>query len=273
MNRLFVAKKPPFISSNRFLGQLKRKYGVKKAGYSGTLDPFAKGTLVVAFGHYTRLFQYLNKAPKTYRATLWLGAHSDTLDIEGVQTIETLEPIDLNNLNKTLKSFEGVLTYVPPKYSAKRVNGKRAYTLARNNEEVSLPTITSTIYAINLIHYSHPFVTFDVTVSEGSYIRSIGSLIASKLNTVGSLSYLYRLNEGIFKYDHEKSLDPLASIDMRENEYLGDINDILLGKKLNANSFKYKEDAHYKIVLPNAFSIIQIDGERVKYHINRMELC
>ncbi|MEJ2414716.1 MAG: tRNA pseudouridine(55) synthase TruB, partial [Sulfurimonas sp.] len=76
MNRLFVAYKPAGIGSNLFLSKLKRKYQVKKAGFSGTLDPFAKGVLVIGFGSHTKLFRFLNKTPKKYRATLWLGAKS-----------------------------------------------------------------------------------------------------------------------------------------------------------------------------------------------------
>ena len=87
MNRLFVAYKPSFVSSNRFLSSVKKRYKVKKAGFSGTLDPFAKGVLIVAFGQYTKLFRYLKKSPKRYRATLWIGAKSPTLDIEKVTRI------------------------------------------------------------------------------------------------------------------------------------------------------------------------------------------
>ena len=80
MNRLFVAYKPKGMVSNHFLSRLKRKYSDKKAGFSGTLDPFAQGVLIVAFGQFTKLFRFLKKAPKRYRATLWLGAYSPTLD-------------------------------------------------------------------------------------------------------------------------------------------------------------------------------------------------
>ena len=82
INRLFVVNKPPNIGSNQYLSKIKRKYGIKKAGFSGTLDPFARGVLIVAFGQFTKLFQFLKKAPKSYRATLWLGAESETFDIE-----------------------------------------------------------------------------------------------------------------------------------------------------------------------------------------------
>ena len=85
MNRLFVVKKPVFISSNSYLKKIKWKYKNKKAGFSGTLDPFACGCLIVAFGQYPKLFRYLKKTPKTYRTTIWLDVLSDSLDIENIE--------------------------------------------------------------------------------------------------------------------------------------------------------------------------------------------
>ena len=84
MNKLFVVNKPLHISSNFYLRKIKRKYKTKKAGFSGTLDPFACGCLIVGFGQYTKLFQFLKKTPKTYRTTIWLGATSNSLDNENI---------------------------------------------------------------------------------------------------------------------------------------------------------------------------------------------
>ena len=95
MDRLFVAFKPKEISSNAYLSQLKRKYGEKKAGFSGTLDPFASGALVVAFGAYTRLFRFLRKSPKIYRATIWLGAKSESGDNRNFVSIDEILPLNL----------------------------------------------------------------------------------------------------------------------------------------------------------------------------------
>jgi tRNA pseudouridine55 synthase len=173
-NRLFVAKKPMFIGSNTFLSQIKRRYDVKKAGFSGTLDPFACGILIIAFGQYTKLFRFLKKIPKTYRATLWLGAVSETLDIERIDRIDTVDPLNPQKVEETVRSFQGTFEYIPPKYSAKRIDGKRAYDLARAGERVELATCRSEIHDIRLLHYRHPFITFEATVSEGTYIRSLG---------------------------------------------------------------------------------------------------
>jgi len=195
MNKIFVAYKPTGLSSNQFLSLLKLKYHVKKAGYSWTLVPFAKGLLIVAFWSFTRFFRFLDKAPKTYRATLWLGAKSDTLDIEQVTNPQIIEPFEEDRILATLEELKGELEYHPPIFSAKKIDGRRAYDLARAGEHVELNTIHSTIYDIKLLHYCHPFVTFEATVSEGTYIRSLGDIIAKKLGTEGSLSALERLEK------------------------------------------------------------------------------
>ena len=268
IDRLFVAFKPQDISSNRYLGQIKRKYGVKKAGFSGTLDPFAKGVLIMAFGKYTKLFRFLKKAPKRYRATLWLGAYSETLDIEKISQIQEITPFDDEKIEKVLNTFKGEITYLPPKYSAKKINGKRAYDLARENLDVNLKKITSAIYDISLLHYRHPFVTFEITISEGGYIRSIGALIAQSLSVEGALTALERLYEGDFVYDHERALDPLLYLDLKENSYLGDKEDISLGRKLLLSDFQDKDEGIYLVKLDKMFAIMEIKDGLVKYLLN-----
>ena len=218
IDRLFVAYKPSGIGSNKFLSQLKWKYNAAKAGFSGTLDPFAKGVLIVAFGKYTSLFRFLDKTPKSYRATLWLGAHSDTLDIEAVTRIDTLEQLDEQKIREAVRSLVGELEYPPPIFSAKKIDGRRAYDLAREGKEVKLNTIRSTVYETKLLHYCHPFVTFEATVSEGTYIRSLGRLIAERLGLSGGiLSALERLHEGQFRYESEKALDIRSCLNIPQN--------------------------------------------------------
>lgn len=273
MNRLFVAYKPAGISSNQLLGQLKRRYKVKKAGYSGTLDPFAKGVLIVAFGNHGRLFRFLNKTPKRYRATLWLGAYSPTLDIEKIETISETQPVGEEEIQTLLSSLEGKLTYLPPKYSAKRIEGRRAYEFAREGKEVDLRSITSTIFELTLIHYCHPFVTFEATVSEGTYIRSLGEMIANKLGYDGALSALERLNEGQFVYENEKELDIKTSLSLPKNRYNGALQTILLGQPLMRQDFDLVEEGTYWIDNGDTISILEITSEGVRYLLNKVEAC
>ena len=270
MNRLFVVNKPIFRTSNGYMGYIKRKYGTKKVGFSGTLDPFATGCLIVATGQYTKLFQYLNKAPKSYKATLWLGVNSPSLDIEKVDSIKEIKPFKQKKIEEILHSLQGELSYYPPKFCAKKINGVRAYELARAGEEIDLKTITSTIYDIKLINYNHPFVHFEAKVSEGTYIRSLGSLIADKLDVDGTLSSLHRIHEGQFYFDDEKALNPFTHLALPSNIYTGDDTFMELGKKIDIEYFETKADGVYLIELKNFFSIVEINNNDVTYRFNRI---
>ena len=252
------------------MGYVKRKYGTKKVGFSGTLDPFATGCLIVATGQYTKLFQYLNKTPKSYKATLWLGTNSPSLDIEKVDSIKKIDAFDESLINEVLASLKGELTYYPPKFCAKKINGKRAYELARAGEEVKLKTITSTIYDIKLLNYNHPFVHFEAKVSEGTYIRSLGALVADKLDVDGTLSSLHRLHEGQFYFDNEKALNPFTHLALPSNVYTGDEEFMELGKKLGVEYFKIQDNGVYLIETSGFFSIIEIIEDEVKYRFNRI---
>jgi len=270
-NRLFVVNKPIFRSSNGYMGYLKRKYSTKKVGFSGTLDPFATGCLIVATGQYTKLFQFLDKTPKSYRATLWLGARSDTLDIEHIAHLQEVEAFGKQHIDEVLQSFVGRIAYLPPKYSAKKINGQRAYDLARAGKEIELKKIQSTIYSIKLLHYSHPFVHFEATVSEGTYIRSLGQLIANKLGVDATLSSLHRIYEGRFWFEDEKALNPFEHLAIPNNRCLGDEADIELGRKIGKEHFEIQEDGVYLVETSNFFAVIEIDGEEVGYRLNRLE--
>ena len=270
LNRLFVVNKPIFRSSNGYMGYVKRKYGTKKVGFSGTLDPFATGCLIVATGQYTKLFQYLDKTPKSYKATLWLGANSPSLDIEKIDRIQKVKEFDERIIKETLSSLLGELTYYPPKFCAKKINGQRAYELARAGEEVVLKTIISTIYDIKLLNYSHPFIHFEAKVSEGTYIRSLGALIADKLGVDGTLSSLHRIHEGQFYYEHEKALNPFTHLALPTNIYKGDESFMELGKKLGVEYFQIQDEGIYLIETLQFFSIIEIINHEVKYRFNRI---
>ena len=253
------------------MGYVKRKYGTKKVGFSGTLDPFATGCLIVATGQYTKLFNYLQKTPKTYRATLWLGVNSPTLDIEKVDNITEITPFDSKQISEVLESFLGEQTYYPPKFSAKKIGGKRAYELAREGKEVALKSITSTIHSITLLHYNHPFVHFEATVSEGTYIRSLGHLIAEKLGVDGTLSSLERIREGKFHFDDERALDPQQYLAIPRNGYTGDETHLELGKKLSIDYFENRQDGIYLVETSHFFAIIEIKEGIVSYKLNRQE--
>jgi tRNA pseudouridine55 synthase len=272
MDRLFVVKKPIFVSSNGYMRYIKRKYNTKKVGFSGTLDPFATGSLIVATGRYTKLFNYLNKTPKSYKATLWLGALSPTLDIEQVESIQTVQPYTKETIKSLLQSLQGDISYFPPQYCAKKINGVAAYKNARGGKISELKKITSKIFEIKLLCYNHPFVHFEATVSEGTYIRSLGEMIATKLEVDGCLSSLERIKEGQFVFEHEKALNPLEFMTLKENNYKGDENDIELGKKVHIDNFEIKDNGIYLVKTSHFFAIIKLEDFQIKYLINRMPL-
>jgi len=273
VNKIFVAYKPTGLSSNQFLGRLKRKYKVKKAGYSGTLDPFAKGCLIIAFGNFTRFFRFLDKAPKSYRATLWLGAESDTLDIEHVTDPKIIEPFAEEKILSIIEGLKGELEYTPPIFCAKKIDGVRAYDLARAGKEVELKKIKSTIFDIKLNHYCHPFVTFEATVSEGTYIRSLGQMISQKLGVDGALSALERLREGSFCYNNESPISPLDALPMKRIQFNGDIEDIWLGKKIALESMSTHEEGIYLLHDEKMAAVLQIQDQKVSYLLNKVDLC
>ncbi|WP_300796693.1 tRNA pseudouridine(55) synthase TruB [Helicobacter sp. UBA3407] len=280
MNRIFVAKKPLFVSSNHYLSSLKHRFGEKKAGFSGILDPFACGALLVAFGQYTKLFPYLKKSPKVYQATLWLGLQSDSLDLENVRTLHCVPLFSQEKIESILQDFVGIVHFVPPKYSAKKIQGTQAYKLARIGKEEllgqHLKEQTMQILKIEFLNYAHPFVSFKAWVSEGAYIRSLGELIAKKLGCVGSLSYLERISEGGLHYEGEKALNPLEilpfkKIDARKDFALRSL--VQDGKKFSPKILKIDEFAKYIVQFEDFFSIISFQNQNLEYLANRIPLC
>ncbi|MDN5050919.1 tRNA pseudouridine(55) synthase TruB [Aliarcobacter butzleri] len=270
LNKLLVVNKPIFMSSNFYLNRIKRKYKNKKAGFSGTLDPFAKGCLIVAFGQYAKLFKYLSKTPKTYKAVIWLGVKSKSLDIEEIESIDFIDKLDKSHIIKELNLLKGEIEYIPPKFSAKKIDGKRAYELARNGLEVELNKTKMTIFDTKFVLYNHPFITFEVTVSEGTYVRSFAQILLEKLNSFGTLSYLERLNEGEFFYENEKELNPLDFIKLPVNKYLGTAEWLEKGKKIGIEYVEKKDNGKYLILTEKFFSIIEIVDNDVKYLINKV---
>jgi tRNA pseudouridine55 synthase len=271
LNKLFVVNKPMFISSNFYLNKFKRIYKNKKAGFSGTLDPFAKGCLIVAFGQYAKLFKYLAKTPKTYKAVIWLGVTSESFDIERVQEIDFVEKQDYEFIKNEIEKLKGQIEYIPPKFSAKRVNGLKAYELAREGIDFKLEFSSMEIFNIKLVQYNHPFITFEATVSEGSYIRSLAQIFLSNIGFKGTLSYLERICEGKFKFENHKDLNPLDYIDLPKNNYSGTKEWLDFGKKISKNYLEIKENGKYIIEVDNYFSIIEIIDDEVIYLLNKVK--
>jgi tRNA pseudouridine55 synthase len=271
-NIIFAANKPCGISCSRFLSQLKKKYGIKKAGYSGTLDVNASGILIVAFNQYTKLFRFLKKTPKRYTAVLYLGAKSESLDAELIESVQELKPFCMQELREAAAKLVGRITYAPPRFSAKHVDGKRAYDLARAGKAFELKEITTDVFSLEIKSYEHPFVTFEAEVSEGGYIRSLGAMMAASLGVHGCLKSLQRTSEGEFAYEDEKPLFVIDYLDLEENFYEGDKNDLLLGRVLQKEQFKKSDIGEYFVITDNFLSVVKIDQNGVGYILNKIEI-
>lgn len=177
-----------------------------KVGHAGTLDPLAEGLLIVLVGSYTKKMSSFESLNKVYRAHVFLGQTSTTADSEGDKTlVSDFEPAN-EQVNKALGGLQGQIEQIPPVYSAIKVNGKRAYKLARQGKLPEIKPRQVTIYGYQNISYSYPALEFEVEVSKGTYIRALAEDIGKFLKTGAYLKSLTRLSVG--KYQLEDSLKP-----------------------------------------------------------------
>ena len=223
MNGWLILDKPLGLGSTQAVSAVKRAlragdYGKAKVGHGGTLDPLASGVLPIALGEATKLAGRMLDSDKTYDFTIRFGEETDTLDAEGpVIATSDARPTRME-LETVLPRFTGPIAQVPPAYSALKVDGQRAYDLARAGEEVTLASRDVTIRALTL----HPSpegpleeITLTANVSKGTYIRSLARDIAQALGTLGHVTYLRRVKAGPFGLDHAISLDKLAELGQR----------------------------------------------------------
>lgn len=187
-------------------------YAKVKVGHGGTLDPLASGVLPIALGEATKLSGRMLDADKAYAFTVKFGEQTDTLDLEGkVIATSDVRPT-VAQIEAVLADFTGPIAQVPPAYSALKVDGQRAYDLARAGEEVVLASRDVTIHALTIEAASPEEATLVATVSKGTYIRSLARDIAVALGTVGHVTMLRRLKAGPFTLDSAISLDSLADL-------------------------------------------------------------
>lgn len=192
VNGIIPMYKPRNWSSFDVVNIIKKLLHQKKVGHLGTLDPMATGVLLVTVGSATKLFDLMQQKTKTYTAQFKFGLLTDTLDTMG-KVVETNNIIPtLTQIESVLPSFIGNISQMPPKYSAKSVNGKRAYELARKNIDFELKPKTVFINKINIIDYKEATLTLTIECGSGTYIRSIGRDIANKINTIATMTSLVR---------------------------------------------------------------------------------
>ena len=185
-------------------GALKKESGKKvKVGHTGTLDPLATGLMIVVVGSYCKRASEFSKLDKTYEVTMKLGEISTTGDEEGEKTqVATLTPTDVQ-IKNAIAQFIGTIEQIPPAFSAIKIDGKRAYKLAREGKEVKLKPRSVTIHNITGVKYDYPYVSFTADVSSGTYIRSLVEDIGNELTTGAYMSDLRRTKVGEFSLTNE----------------------------------------------------------------------
>ena len=188
-----------------------KHFKTKKVGHTGTLDPLARGLLIVCTNKDTKLVDILTAKKKEYIATIKLGIKTDTLDITGNIIERSNYNFTKEELLRVLNSFLGKSKQQVPIYSAIKIKGKKLYEYARNNIEVELPVRDIEIYNIELLEYKDDLITFKVEVSKGTYIRSLIADICSKLGTVGVMQSLLRTKQGDFKVEDANKIEDILN--------------------------------------------------------------
>lgn len=207
-----ILDKPRGCTSAQALNRVKKAVGAKKAGHTGTLDPFATGVLPVCFNQATKAIPYLKDDIKEYEAEMTLGVSTDTLDDTGTVTGRVdAEHICREEVEESIQGFAGEIMQIPPMYSAAKVSGTKLYALARAGKEIERKPKRVTIEEIRLLHFSFPKATFYVKCSRGTYVRVIASDAGRKLGCGAHLSQLRRLRSGPFTLDNASSIEDVES--------------------------------------------------------------
>lgn len=214
MDQLLVVNKPKGYTSRDVVNVLTKTFKTKKVGHTGTLDPIATGVLVCVTGKYTKLVNLLTSEDKEYIAEIKLGVKTDTGDITGNVMATSTDSVDTQKLEDVLESFPKTYEQTVPKYSAVKINGKKLYEYARNNEEVELPKREVHIYTLELISVQDSLITIKTKVSKGTYIRSLIEDICETLGVVGTMNSLVRTKQGIFTLEESFTLE-----DIKNNNY------------------------------------------------------
>ncbi|MCJ7734245.1 MAG: tRNA pseudouridine(55) synthase TruB [Anaerolineales bacterium] len=214
-----VIDKPVGLTSHDVVKVVRHGTGIRRAGHTGTLDPRASGVLVVLIGPAVRLSEFLSASDKRYQAILRFGVATDTYDTEGKQVGETksVDHISEDDFQKLLRNYEGKISQVPPAHSAVKINGEKAYNLARRGEEVELAPRIIDVYNLELLEWSPPEAVIDVYASSGTYVRSLANDLGNDLGVGAHLTGLRRTKNGQFTLR-----DAVRLQDLRESFEAGD---------------------------------------------------
>ena len=246
MDGIVLIDKEKGKTSRDIVDEVSRKLHTKKVGHTGTLDPLATGLMVLCVNSGCKLVEMLTDHDKDYIAKVKLGIKTDTYDVTGIiQEEDKNYSLNKEELEKTLNSFKGEYFQEVPIYSSIKVNGKKLYEYAREEKQVTLPKHLVKIFDIKLLELTDNSFTFFVSVSKGTYIRSLINDIGSRLNIPMSMEELRRTRVGKYKIEDASSIDNLKvipiidALDIKKVE----INDVLYKKISNGVAIKNTFDA------------------------------
>jgi tRNA pseudouridine55 synthase len=196
---VLVIDKPVGMTSHDVVQVVRRGTGIRRAGHTGTLDPRASGVLVILIGPAVRLSEYVSASDKRYQATIRLGSSTDTFDAEGTITDSaSIEDLTEERFNEVLQHFVGEIEQTPPPYSAVKVQGRKAYDMAREGEEFELEPRIINVYSLEVLEWAPPEVVIDVYCSSGTYVRSLANDLGKELGCGAHLVGLRRTKSGRF---------------------------------------------------------------------------
>ena len=252
----YLLDKPKTWTSQDLCTKIKKNFNFNKVGHSGTLDPNADGLMLLATDSYTKLFDYIENTDKTYKATAILGYSSPTLDVDSDLIFH--ENINAASLTKDIENFLGNLVgesfQTPPIYSAIKVKGKRLYKYARQNQEVDIPVRKIIVDNTELLSVESNKVTFQITVSKGTYIRSIVEELGKSLNTVAIVEKLTRTSIGNLDINHSKVNKNIEIMDYKSNLQSLDWKEVINLPILEINQELLKSVQHGQLILSSMFS-------------------
>ena len=195
---VLVVDKPVGMTSHDVVQVIRKGSNIRRAGHTGTLDPRASGVLVVLIGPAVRLSEYVAASDKRYQAVIQLGTTTDTYDADGKTTSSSDIQVSEELFNEELQKFVGEIEQVPPPYSAIKVQGRKAYEMARAGEEVELMPRIIHVHSLEVLEWAPPEVVIDISCSSGTYVRSLAHDLGGKLGCGATLTGLRRTKNGRF---------------------------------------------------------------------------
>lgn len=275
MNGILIVNKSDGFTSRDVVNKLSKVFNTKKIGHTGTLDPIAKGVLVVVLGKYTKLCEDLTQTYKEYIATFKLGILTDTLDITGNIIDEKSCNVSEEEIRNVISNYKCVYSQEVPIYSSVKINGRKLYEYARNGEEVTLPKRVVDIKSIEVLEINKDIIKIKCLVSKGTYIRSLIRDIGESLNTHATMTDLIRTKQGIFDIKDSYTIEDIEN----GNYKLINIEDVLDLCVINneyikeaTNGVKLKLDIKNKYILFKSnneeVALYKKDGEYFRMYVH-----